>query len=170
MKRLLAGIAVALAMAAVWANGISVAHAAPLDAADVAAGAKWLVHIDFDAARESKLGEHILSQVRKNEHVQKELAKLHDELGIDPQKDLHGATLYGTEFTQHAGVLILYATFDTEKVVGYLRTKPDFAASKTDSGLDVYTWTANVGPEKKHTVWAHFPSRASASCRIVPRA
>jgi hypothetical protein len=157
MKRLLAVLAGAL----VWGSTVVSAQAAPIEPADVASGAKWLVHIDFDAARESKIGEHVLAKARENERVQKGMEKLHDELGMDLQKDLHGATLYGTDFTQHTGVLIVYAVADKEKVVSFLKSRPNFAESK-EGDHDLYSWTENMGKGDKHTVWASFPKTGMA--------
>jgi len=152
MKRLLAVFAGAL----VWGSTLVSTQAAALVPSDVASAAKWMVHIDFDAARSSKIGEHAITQARENEKVQKGLEKMHDELGMDLQKDLHGATLYGTDFTQHTGVLIVYAVADKEKVVGFLKTRPDFAESK-DGEHEMYSWTENMGKGEKYTVWASFP-------------
>ena len=122
------------------------AQAAPLDPADVAAGAKWFVHIDFDAARASKVGQRIHTEALKDEHVKKALAKLEDEIGMDPQKDLHDATLYGTTFTPHTGVLIVFATADKDKFMARLKAKPDFIALKTvDGDHELYTWTEHMG-------------------------
>ena len=147
-----------LAVALVLSIPATSAQAAPLEAADVAAGAKWLVHIDFDAARDSKLGEHFIAKALETEHAKKGLEKLHDELGIDPRKDVHGATAYGTDFTRHTGVLVIYATADKEKLLSHLKSKPDFAESKSANGAhDVYSWTENMGKGDKHTVWASFP-------------
>jgi len=176
-----------LAGALIWGSSFLSAHAAPLDPADVAAGAKWFVHIDFDAARASKVGERIHIEALKDEHVKKALAKLQDEIGMDPQRDLHGATLYGTTFTPHTGVLIVFATADKDKLMAGLKAKPDFIALKTvDGDHELYTWTEHMchkpkdgktapepkskescghprmghdfmGGEHKHTVWAAFP-------------
>jgi hypothetical protein len=169
MKRITAAIpmtflaATCLAVALACGGMVVPAQAAPLEAADVAAGAKWLVHMDFDAGRTTKVGEYIREKLLKNEHVKQGLAKLHDELGMDPHKDLHGATLYGTTFTPHTGVLIVYATADNDKFMNHLKAKPGFIALKTADGKhDLYTWTEhrgakNGGREHQHTVWASFP-------------
>jgi hypothetical protein len=163
MKRMLAMLAAAVVVVLFWGSAVIPAQAAPLEPAAVAAGAKWFVHIDFDDARVSKVGEYIRAKALKDEHVKKELAKLHDELGFDPQKDLHGATLYGTDFTPHTGVLIVYAMADKDKLMAHLKSKHDFIALKTaDGDHDLYTWTEhmgskNKGHEHKHTVWASFP-------------
>ncbi|HEX4000739.1 MAG TPA: hypothetical protein VHX65_19480 [Pirellulales bacterium] len=142
MKRMLAIMAGAL----IWTSAAVSAQAAPIEPADIATGAKWFVHIDFDAARDSKVGQRIHEEALKNDHVKKELAKMQDELGMDPQKDLHGATLYGTSFTPHKGVLIVYATADKAKFMAHLKAKPDFMALKTEDGKEtLYTWTEHMG-------------------------
>lgn len=156
MKRLLAVSLALVAAGLVWSNAARRAVAAPLDAADVAAHAKWLAHIDLDAMRDSKIGEHVRSQALKNEQVEKGLEKMRDDLGLDFQKDVHGATVYGTDFTPRSGVLVLYATLDKEKILGALKSKPDFTESKADDGQDLYSWTEKMGGGKEHTVWAAF--------------
>jgi len=156
MKRLLAAAAVVLAVAA-WCFLSAPARAAGIVPGDVSAEAKWLLHIDLDALRDSKIGEHVRAHALESGRVKQELEKVHDELGIDVEKDVHGATLYGADFAQHSGVLILYAAADKEKVVRYLSDKPDFTASKTDNGIDLYTWQANAGAGNKKAVWAAFP-------------
>jgi hypothetical protein len=159
MKWILAGLAaVTSALAAAIVLATATAQAAPLDASSVAAGAKWVVHVDFDAARDSKVGQHIREKALSDERVKKGLAKLHDELGFDPEKDLHGATLYGTDFTPHTGVLIVYAVADKDKLMSHLKSKKDFITLKTDDGSnELYTWTEHMGRDHKHTVWASFP-------------
>ena len=179
MKRMKAGLAAvtstvaasALVAAVVLGSAVGTAQAAPLDASSVAAGAKWVVHVDFDAARDSKVGQHIREKALADEHVKKALAKLQDEFGFDPEKDLHGATLYGTDFTPHTGVLIVYAVADKDKVMSHLKSKKDFITLKTDDGQhELYTWTEHMGHgngghgngghgngDHKHTVWAAFP-------------
>lgn len=125
---------------------IASAHAAPLEAGDVSAEAKWFVHIDFDAARDSKVGQFIHQQALKDERIKAGLAKVESELGLDLQKDLHGATLYGTTFTPHTGVLIVYAHADGDKFMAHIKARPDFIALKTvDGEQTIYTWTEQMG-------------------------
>ena len=93
----------------------------------------------------------------KNPRIQEVFKKLQDNMGIDPCKDGHAVTLYGTDYSPRTGALLLYATADHDKVLDYLKTKPDFAESKTDDGTSVYTWTEKLGRGKGHKVWAAFP-------------
>ena len=138
MKRILAITAGALIFAAAACS----AQAAPLEPATIAANAKWFVHIDFDALRESKIGAYIHEKATRDEHVQKMEAKLKEKIGLDLHKDLHSATLYGTTFAPHTGVLIVYAHADGKKFMADLKSKPDFIALKTADGKhDIYSYT-----------------------------
>jgi len=146
MNRTLLNRTLAILAGAVVAGSLVAAKAAPLDPSDIAAGAKWFVHVDFDAARASKVGERIHEEALKHEQVKTALAKIQNELGLDLEKDLHGATLYGTSFTPHNGVLIVFATADKAKFMAHLKAKPDFMALKTEDGeRTLYTWTEKMG-------------------------
>lgn len=142
MKRILAIAAGALVLAAAAIS----AQAAPLEPGEVAANAKWFVHIDFDALRNSKIGEYIHEKAASDEHIQKIVAKLKDKIGLDLHKDLHGVTLYGTSFVPHTGVLIVNAHADGPKFMAELKSKPDFVALKTADGKhDIYSYTETIG-------------------------
>src|SRR5438445_9117228 len=112
MKRLLAIATLALA----WNLG-GVCRAAAFDPSTVAADAKWLVHVDFDALRESKVAQHAREEIMKHDIAKTVLAMIKEATGADLDKDLHGATAYGSGIKPHAGVLIVYAHADREKLV-----------------------------------------------------
>jgi hypothetical protein len=150
MKRLLAVAALALICGP---NGIC--RAGAIDPGSVAADAKWLVHIDFDALRESKVAQHAREEILKRPRVKEILAKVQEASGMDLQKDLHGVTAYGNGFKPHSGVVIAYAHIDRDKLVALMKTRPDFK-STTDDDLELYSWTEGNG-ERKHDVVVAFP-------------
>ena len=90
MKRLLAFAAIVL----IWGAG-GICRAGTLDPGTVAADAKWLVHLDFDALRESKVAQHAREAILTRPRVKEILAKVQEATGMDLEKDLHGLTAYG---------------------------------------------------------------------------
>ncbi len=128
---------------------------APLDPGAVSAAAKWLVHIDFDALRESKVGQHAREELMKHDLAATVMGMIKEATGMDLDKDLHGATAYGTGFKPHAGVLIVYAHADREKLVGLMKTRPNFKETK-EGDVELYSWTESQG-DRHHDVVVAFP-------------
>ena len=117
-------------------------QAAPLNQSDVGNNAKWLLHIDFDAAHASKIGEDMRSHMLEHEGVKKAIEKIKTDLGMQLPQDLHGVTLYGSELKPHTGVMIIYAKADKDKVMAKLKAKPDFKSVK-DGSYEIYSFTEN---------------------------
>ena len=122
--------------------GLSAAtQAAPLDLKQVPAGAKWLVHVDVDAVRESKVVQNAWREGMKlHPECAQHLQKVHDELGIDLTKDVHGLTFYGTEVGKHTGVLIANVKVDEQKLLEKASHATDHQTTKYGS-LDLHSWT-----------------------------
>ncbi len=154
MNRMFAAAALVLTFG--LSAGLGTANAAPLDPSHVSADAKWLVHIDFDAAHQSKVADNIREHILEHEKAKEALAKLKDELDMDPHQDLHGATLYSSNFKPQHGVLIIYAKANKEKLIANLKKKDDFSES-TDGGNTFYSWTEHKGKKHSHAVVAVFP-------------
>ena len=154
MKQLLAIVAL------VWiGSGTGICRAAPLDPSTVAADAKWLVHVDFDALRESKVFQHARDEIMKHDMAKTVLAMIKEATGADLERDIHGATVYGNGFKPHAGVLIVYAHADREKLVNLMKTRPDFK-TRTDGDLEFYSWTESHG-DRHHEVVVVFPKKGT---------
>ena len=84
--------------------------------------AKWLVHLDVDSLRESKVGNVLIKDV-----LAKPLEKLKSEMKVDGQlilKKLHSLTAFGNDFKagpEANGVLVLSGEDETQKIVeGFL--------------------------------------------------
>ncbi len=152
MKRLLA----CAAMALIWVAG-GICRAGTLDPGTVAADAKWLVHLDFDALRESKVAQHSREAILTRPRVKEILAKVQEATGMELEKDLHGLTAYGNGFKPRSGVVIAYAHIDPDKLVALMKTRPDFKTT-TDDDLELYSWTEGNG-DRKHEVVVAFPKK-----------
>jgi hypothetical protein len=142
------------AMALVASIGAAV-EAAPLDPSTVSADAKWLVHVDFDALRDSKVAQHARDEIMKHDIAATVIGMIKETSGMDVEKDLHGATAYGSGFKPHAGVLIVYAHADREKLVNLMKTRPDFKTTQ-ERDIELYSWTESHG-DRHHDVVVAFP-------------
>jgi hypothetical protein len=112
------------------------AHAAPMDLNQVAADARWLGHLDFDAMRESSVVQNMMKQGKHKAHM----AFVNRMLGINPAEDLHGMTFYGTEIGKHTGVMIVQASMDRERLTGMARRLPNHQVVK-HRHHQVHHWT-----------------------------
>jgi len=144
------------AMAAILAAAmlsVGPAIAAPLKPKDVAADAKWVMHVDFDSMRESQLGGVFREKCLATDDAQKRVKRFQEDTGVDPAKDMHSVTLYDTKFVEHSGVAIFRASnIDGKKLLVKLKEKhPDHKSEKHGS-VTVYTWTEGKGKKHEHQV------------------
>jgi len=93
------------------------AHAA-LDNNSVPADAKWVIHLDLDAVRESPVGKELVALIEKNAELPKTA-----NIQIDVKKviaSISSATAYGTTFSKNPkeidGTLVLQGTDDLRKI------------------------------------------------------
>src|SRR5262245_29333902 len=97
---------------------VATTRALPVQHGMVPEDAKWMVHLDVDSLRESKVGNVLIKDV-----LPKPLAKLKTEMKIDGQlilKKLHSLTAYGNDFQagpQANGVLVLSGEEELQKIV-----------------------------------------------------
>lgn len=95
-----------------------VLRAEPLHRELVAADAKWLVHLDLDQFRASKLGKYFTDEI-----LGKELEKLRTETKFDANKvfsQLNSITAYGNDFKagpEASGLLMIRTDKDTQKIL-----------------------------------------------------
>lgn len=110
--------------------------AAPLDLGHVAADAKWIMHIDLDAVRDTR----IYQKMKENPRHLAFSAMMQGMLGINPDQDLHSVTMYGTTLGKEKGVAIVEGKIDSKRLAGMLKTccSPEFTESK---GLQIMELT-----------------------------
>jgi hypothetical protein len=128
-------------------------EAGPLKSKDVAAGAKWVVHVDFDAMRDSKLGATFREKCLANEDAQHKIKKCQEDTGVDLTKDMHSVTLYDTKFVEHSGVAIFRAShIDGKKLLAKLKEKHPDHKSEKHGDTTIYTWTEAKDKKHEHQV------------------
>ncbi len=133
----------------------AIGRAEPLELKQVAADAKWLAHVDVDAMRESIVVQkayHKCMEMHKD--AEKRLDKIHELLGVDPRKDLHGVTVYGKDLEKHHGVLIVHADVDQKLLLEKAQKAPDHKVAKYGS-YEIHSWTRKHGKES-HTAFGTF--------------
>jgi hypothetical protein len=153
MKVFVFGIA---ALALVAATG----QAAPFDAKTISADAKWVVHVDFDAVRDSQIVKKSFQTcpALKSE-AGKHFDKIVEQFGIDLRKDLHGVTLYGCDTDKDHAVAIVYAKVNRKPLVEKAQKAPDHKVVRS-GGLEIHTWTDKTGPKSHPAAGAFYKSDA----------
>jgi hypothetical protein len=114
------------------------AGAAPLKRADVTVDPGLVVHVDFDGLRATSVGKAILAQLNQPA-IDTKLSAIQAIFSFDPRTQLHGATIYATTQTPPEGVLIVYADFDSNRVVNLGKLAPGFETITNGSHI-VHTW------------------------------
>jgi len=88
----------------------------PLQKEQVAADAKWLVHLDVDKLRSTALGDYVINQV-----LDAKLKGLTRQFDFDLDwKKVHSLTAYGTGYRSESsfnGVLLIKSDLDLQKVL-----------------------------------------------------
>ena len=93
--------------------------AGSLDKKEVAADAKWVLHLDLDAFRDSQLGTLVLDKIHSTHQDQIDAMK--ELLGLDLTADIHSLTGYGTDADEKTAVALFHGSFDKEKMLALLK-------------------------------------------------
>jgi hypothetical protein len=134
-------LSAALLAAASWT-----AAAAPLQRSDLPAEPAWVLHLDFDGLRATTIGKHILSEMAKPE-ADARLAAFQSIFSIDLRTQLHGATLYNTGNAPENGVLLLYADFDSGRLVTLAKAARDYQAATHNQHV-IHNWIDEKRPAR----------------------
>ncbi|MEI8375081.1 MAG: hypothetical protein WCJ35_19845 [Planctomycetota bacterium] len=133
----------------------AVGQAAPFDSKNVAADAKWVVHVDVDAVHDSLVVKKAFETcpLLKNDSG-KHFDKIIEKFGVDPRKDLHGMTLYGRDTDKTHGVAIVFAKVNQKLLLEKAAHATDHKVAKHGE-IDIHSWTQKCGP-KTHTAAGAF--------------
>ena len=99
---------------------VSAAPGGPLKTERVAGDARWVAHIDVDAALTSGTGKVALDEAAKKEKFHAGLEKIRQTLGFRPLKDVRGLTLYGKDYARDMGVAVIDVTAEQDKLLALL--------------------------------------------------
>lgn len=112
--------------------------AGPLNKAWVGADAKWVVHVDVEAAMGSTVGKCFVEH-RKELDLQP-LDQFNRFTGLDALKDIKGVTVYGQSPMADAGVVVVVGTANIEESVKRLATQDKTVQKLEADGRTVYQW------------------------------
>jgi hypothetical protein len=119
---------------------VATLRAEPLDRRQVPADAKWLIHLDADAGRDSKVGQTMLDLLRAIPQSQMALEKAQACFGMDLTSDVSSYTAYGKNFVPDGGVLIVRGKLNRAKLLALLQTIPTLKTVNVHQH-DVFIWT-----------------------------
>ena len=122
--------------------------AGPCDPAQIHQDAKWLVHADFDAMRDSQAGQAVFRWLEADQG--KRLRAISPFLAMQPLTGLHGITLYGNGSPGNAAALV-DGKFDRALLENLVRTTKGYAGF-THAGHTVHTWMEEGA--KQHAAFA----------------
>jgi hypothetical protein len=116
-------------------------QANPLDVRQVSGDAKWLVHLDVDAMRDSTLVvKAYLADTQPWKQLQSWLDTACQEIGVDVKTDLHGITVFGKNLGKLQGVAIINAEMQPDVILARAKTEPGYKSTKYGDG-QIYSWT-----------------------------
>ena len=98
---------------------MTASEAATVNKADISRDAKFLVHLDLDAFRASKIGTTLIEKIRKEEGREK-FDALIEIIGFDPLTAFQSATLSG-DGEEDNGILIVRHKADSAKLLAFMK-------------------------------------------------
>ncbi len=141
---------------AVLALVTAVGQAAPLDTKNVAADAKWVVHVDVDAIRDS----HVVKKAFEScpflkDESGKHFDMIRDKIGVDLRKDLHGITVYGPDTDKTHGVVIVFATVNRSLLLDKAEQAADHKVTR-HGRIEIHSWTQKHGAKTEPAAGAFY--------------
>ncbi len=117
----------------------------PYNPKQVPADAKWVIHLDIDAAQQSTLGKIVRDHLQGDPEFARKSKEFETFTGTRLLEDIHAVLLFGRDFEGPKSVLVIHAKLDANLLRQNLRTiKPDFA-SKFHGDHEVMTWAGDNG-------------------------
>ena len=118
------------------------AVAAPFNPEHIAAGAKWVIHVDMEALRDTAAGKMCREKFLNQEKVRKHLDEICEEIGMDPSEDLLGVTMYDTQLKKEHGVAIIHVRkMDGSRLIAKLNEKEPENRMLKYKKHELYLWT-----------------------------
>lgn len=118
--------------------GATGAVAGPLRREHVVGDPAWVLHLDCDALRQTAIGHQLLSELDRPV-VQKRFEAIQAAFSLDPRKDLHGVTVYSATKGEPDAVVLAYANFDKDRLLGLVQTNKGYEVT-LHSGHQIHSW------------------------------
>lgn len=120
--------------------------AAPLDPDRVPVDAKWVAHLDVQAAMESELGKLIVEDLRAM-GLDDGVRKIRAIFGVDPLTSFAGITLFGRSYNEDDAVIVIEAVSNTARLEELVEAGDDYRKSSY-SGRTVHSWIEGKGKSR----------------------
>jgi hypothetical protein len=130
------------AATALIATGFTVlapATAEPLRTSWVPAEARWVVHVDVEAAATSTIGRFLVEH--RDALSQGEYAQFREKTGVDPATDVKGLTVYGTKCDPADAVAIIVTSSAVDPFLDKLRAEETSYRQIKSGGRVLDAWT-----------------------------
>jgi hypothetical protein len=102
------------------------ALAGPANANHVAADAKWYIHLDLEAAKQTTLFNEVLTAAKAQIPIDEVVNALKTNIGVNPLTDISGVTVYNNSFEKDVAAIIIYAKIDAALLNQALAQNPDY--------------------------------------------
>jgi hypothetical protein len=134
----------------------TIGRAEPLALKQVAADAKWVMHVDVDALWASAVVQKAYRKcLEMHKDAEKKMDMVCGMVGMDPRKDLHGITVYGKDTNKEHGVMIVHANVNQKLLLQMVAKAADHKATAYGS-YELHSWTHKGGKKESHTVVGTF--------------
>ena len=131
-------------------------QAEPLALKQVAADAKWVMHVDVDALWASAVVQKAYRKgLEMHPDAEKKMDMVCGMVGMDPRKDLHGVTVYGKDTNKEHGVMIVHANVNQTLLLAMVAKAPDHKATSYGS-YELHSWTHKGWKKESHAVTGVF--------------
>lgn len=107
---------------------VSAAVAGPLQRSHVSADAAWLVHLDVDRFKQTQLGQFVMGELDKPE-AQAKFDAFQAIFSFDPRRSVQGCTLYSRGSAPTDAVLLLYGSFDANRLVTLAKAGKEYQSA-----------------------------------------
>lgn len=118
-------------------------QAAELNPGQVPPSAKWLLHLDMDAMRDSETGKAIFTEIEAQQGAKLQALKRISSVHL--LKDLHDITLHGDGKPEHA-VALLDGTFNQAHMVDVVKAADDYQ-EEIYAGITIHSWKDKKKPQ-----------------------
>jgi len=106
---------------------------------DVPADAKWVVHLDVDAARKSSIAQTIQDRLMQRDDVKQGVSDIETLTGVQVPDDVSDVTLYGSEFGEKNNIVLMSGKFDRRRILGVVSLSPQYTSTK-HGAHEVVSW------------------------------
>jgi hypothetical protein len=110
----------------------------PLQKNEVSPAAKWVIHADVEAFRNSGIGKLIMAELQA-QGLEEKLQGFADIFSFHPLKDVRDVTVYGRDKDRNNAVIAIDGQFDPEKVLAVVRWNPQHQEIPYQ-GVTIHQW------------------------------